>query len=133
MSACNDRQSKHASQGKMTDYQIFPAGVKESWTVSNADREGPDSTERSRARRGSRAISSQRRTAGDRCLLLCRSCGGLNLKPLRVEDVIKPADHHLLPGLRSPTHFFRGIGIVLVMRGVVEVGHALQPAPFGQE
>ena len=39
---------------------------------------------------------------------------------------------HLIPVLRTPAHFFRGIRIERVVRRVVKMGDPDQPSAFGQ-
>src|SRR5262245_25208157 len=49
---------------------------------------------------------------------------------LFIERVIEIADHHLFPGLRSPAHLFRRVGVELVIERIVEVRDDRQLAPL---
>jgi hypothetical protein len=49
-----------------------------------------------------------------------------------VEDQVEEPDHHLVPALVAPRHFFGGIGGLRVVRRVVEVGGAIDPGTLRQ-
>src|SRR5262245_8598044 len=55
----------------------------------------------------------------------------MSVKVLVVESELDEANHHLIPGLRSPAHGFGGVGIGAVVWRVVEVGDAVEAAAGG--
>src|SRR6185369_13560235 len=88
----------------------------------NTQRKGPQST---RSFIATQNPNTTRQTEVCRTLSLRRS---FLTKILSVEGVIKPPDHHLLPRLRTPTHFLARIGIELVPLGVVVMSYAVDAA-----
>ncbi|MBK7598019.1 MAG: hypothetical protein IPJ07_05630 [Acidobacteria bacterium] len=50
---------------------------------------------------------------------------------LTIKSVIDPANHHLFPGLITPSDNLSGIGVVFVIGRVVKMSHAIDAAALG--